>query len=178
MSNCLLRLGSSLPLLTSALVCLALTAACSTSQPASGPDAAAERAAVVGLWEYQASNSAYLDRGVFKITVQDGRLQGTLRDNRLGALPIRVEVRDRSMEMVVDDLRINGRLDDDKFTAFVRRPMWDVSSRQRAGYRNRSRQNPPTGSLFARRIESMGTAVADVPLGCTDPTHVKGVQCN
>lgn len=134
---------------------LGFLGACATSQPTS--DEAALRAAVVGTWTYDVQGIAPLDQGRFHITVRDGSLQGLIRDRRLGRLRARVEVRDSRLELSLDDLRISGHVEDDQFTAFLRRDQWDVATRRRRRTRSRVR----SASLHATRIRS--AAVADKP---------------
>jgi hypothetical protein len=133
----------------------ALLSACATSRPA--PNEAALRAAVVGTWTYDVQGVAPLDQGRFHITVRDGRLRGLVRDRRLGRLQARVEVRDSRLELTLDDLKISGYIEDDQFTAFLRRDQWDVRTRRQTRTRSQFR----SVSLYATRIRS--AAVADKP---------------
>lgn len=136
-------------------LCAGVLGGCASSQ--SAQEKAAARAAVVGTWEYRVEGIAPLDQGVFRITTKDGRLRGIVQDRRLGRLRARVDVSDSRLELMFDDLRISGYIEDDEFTGYLRRRQWDVSTRRR--YRRRSRFR--SASLFARRVQS-GTA-ADTP---------------
>ena len=134
---------------------LGLLSACATSQPAQNE--AALRAAVVGTWSYDVQGFAPLDQGRFHITVRDGRLRGLIRDRRLGRLQARVDVRNSRLELTLDDLRISGHIEDDQFTAFLRRDQWDVRTRRQTRTRSQFR----SASLYATRIRS--AAAADKP---------------
>ena len=138
------------------LLCVGLVTGCASSE--STTNDAAVRAAVVGTWEYRVQGRAPLDQGVFRISMQNGRLRGILQDRRRGRLRVRVHAGDSRLALALDDLRISGHIEDDQFTGFLRRQQWDVSSRRRY-HRRRSRFR--SASLFARRVQS--AAAADTP---------------
>jgi hypothetical protein len=150
-----------LPTLAPLLVlCAGLLVGCASSQ--SAEEKAAARAAVIGTWEYRVDGMAPLDQGVFQITTRNGRLRGIVQDRRLGRLRARVDVGNSRLELAFDDLRISGFIEDDKFTGYLRRRQWDVSTRSR--YRRRSRFR--SASLFARRVESGVSADKPSALEC------------
>lgn len=132
-----------------------LVGACASSQ--STQDEAVARAAVVGTWAYEVEGFAPLERGRFRITIQDGDLQGIVRDRRLGRLHARVQVHDSRLELALDDLRISGYIEDDQFTGYLRRSQWDVTARRQT----RTRSEFRSASLFARRVRS--AAAVDKP---------------
>lgn len=134
--------------------------ACTSSQ--STQDEAAARAAVVGTWAYEVEGFAPLNQGRFHITIQDGELQGIVRDRRLGRLHARVQIHDSRLELTLDDLRISGYIEDDQFTGFLRRSQWDVTARRQTRTRSQFR----SASLFARRIRSASAVDKPKALEC------------
>jgi len=141
-------------------LCAGLVMGCASSQ--STTEDAASQAAVIGTWEYKVDGTAPLDQGVFRITTQDGRLLGILRDRRLGRLRARVDVNDSRLELSLDNLRISGYVENDQFTGFLRRRQWDVSIRRQSRRRSQFR----SASLFARRVQSAVTADTPSFLEC------------
>ncbi len=129
-----------------------LLGGCASSQ--STQDKATARAAAVGTWSYEVEDFAPLDQGRFHITVQDGDLQGIVRDRRLGRLRASVRMHNSRLEIDLRDLRISGYIEDNQFTGFLRRPRWDVTARRQSRARSQFR----SASLFARRVRS-ATAV-------------------
>ena len=132
-----------------------LVGSCASSRSAQDRDAA--RAVAVGTWSYEVEDVAPLDQGRFHITVQDGALQGIVRDRRLGRLRANVRVRDSRLEIDLRDLRISGYIEDDQFTGFLRRSHWNVTTRRQTRTRSQFR----SASLFARRVRS--AAAVDKP---------------
>jgi len=141
---------------------LGLIMGCASSQ--STRDDAAARAAAIGTWEYEVIGTAPLNAGTFQIAERDGRLHALVRDRRWGRLRARAEVRDTRLELVIDDLRISGRIENDQFTGFLRRQRWDVSTRQRS--RRRRQSHSRSASLHARRVQSASTADRPSALEC------------
>ena len=129
-----------------------LVGGCASSR--STQNKAAAQTAVVGTWTYEVRGVAPLDQGRFRITTQNGDLQGIVRDRRLGRLRARVRVRDSRLELTINDLRISGYVEDDQFTGSLRRSQWTVTARRRTRSRSRFR----SASLFAKRVRS-ATAV-------------------
>ena len=152
---------STLPRLVFLLLGVSLAVGCGTSQSAT--EKATAQAAVLGTWEYEVDGTAPLDRGVFHITTQGDRLRGIVRDQRLGRFRARVDVSSSRLALVLDELRISGHIEDDQFTALLRRPQWDVT--QRSQYRRR-RARGRSATLYARRIRSGATADKPSILEC------------
>lgn len=145
------------------IFCTGAVIGCLSSQSArdqSAREEAADRAAVIGTWEYEVQGVAPLERGTFRITIKKGRLRGIIRDRRRGRIRARVEVNDSRLELSLDNLRISGHIENDEFTGSLRRHEWDITA---SSSRNnvRSRFRPPSAYLFARRVES--AAAADTP---------------
>lgn len=141
---------------------LGLVMGCASSR--STQDDAAARAAAVGTWKYEVDGFAPLHAGVFQIEERNGRLQALIQDRRQGRLRARVNVKDRRLELTIDDLRISGRIEDDQFTGFLRRQQWDVSTRQRTRRRRESQFR--SASLYARRVRSASAADRPSILEC------------
>lgn len=130
------------------LLGIGLVVGCASSR--SAENEAAARAAVVGTWEYRVQGFAPLDQGVFRISTDNGQLRGILQDRRLGRLRARVDVSDSHLELVFDDLRISGYIEDNQFTGYLRLQRWSVTARQWG----RSQSQFRTASLFAQRVQS------------------------
>lgn len=150
-----MRKLSFLPVLVLCAVAPGLLGACASSRATD--DQAARRASVVGTWEYDVEGWAPLDQGRFQITVQEGSLQGLVRDRHLGRLRARVEVHDSRLELALDDLRISGYVKDGQFTGVLRRSQWDVTASRPRQPRSQFR----SATLFAERVRS--AAAADTP---------------
>ena len=144
------------------LLCVGLAAGCASSR--SAEDDAADRAAVIGTWKYEVEGSAPLSTGAFQITERDGRLQGLLRDRRQGRLRARVKLKDRRLELIIDQLRVSGRIEDDQFTGFLRRQQWGVTTRRRT--RRRTRSHFRSTSFHAQRVRSASAADRPSILEC------------
>jgi len=133
------------------------------------------RSDVLGVWEYRSSGTTYLDRGRFQIVLtKNGRLDGTLRDTRLGTVDLdEVRLRNGQMHLRIQVqsaysaetrvLQISGRVEDERYTATFRRPIWDVSTSQT--YRRQTASSG--GSILARRIQGTTVSGMRLPLGCT-----------
>jgi len=141
---------------------VALTVGCASSR--STEDDAAARAAAIGTWEYEVNGTAPLEAGVFRIAEQRGRLQALVQDQRRGRFRARADVSGSRLELSIDDLHISGRIDDDQFTAFLRRDQWDVSTTQRP--RRHARSSFRSASLYARRIRSASAVSRPSILEC------------
>lgn len=134
-----------------------------------------DRNDVVGTWKYRATaGSDVLEEGVFQIRVRQGRLDGVLRDSRIGIVPVDVTYRGERLEMRIDQIRIRGRVNNDRYTAFYERPMWDVTTSQSF----RSRNDRINGSITARRVRSLAYSGPTLPLGCTDILEESTDRCN
>jgi hypothetical protein len=163
---------------------LALGGCASTSAPST------DRADVLGVWKYRANGSQYLDRGTFKIVLADGRLQGVLRDARIGTaslsnvrlrngqLQLRVEYFQRSRfgyDAQNSYLQVRGRVEDDEYTATFHQPLYDVTTPQR--YRHQRHRSSVSGSIVARRVQAGGAANVPFDLGCTDALEESNYDC-
>jgi hypothetical protein len=130
----------------------------------SSQDSPEAQAAAIGTWKYEVDGVAPLSTGVFQITEQDGRLQGLLRDQRRGRFRARVRLEGRRLELIIDELRVSGRIEDDQFTGFLRRQRWGVTTRRRTRRRTRSRFR--SASVYARRVRSASAADRPSILEC------------
>ncbi len=148
-----------------------LALGCASSESAA--DNAAAQAAVIGTWEYEVNGVAPLNRGVFRITRQGDRLRGVIRDQRIGRLRARVDVRSSRLELVLSDLRISGFIEDDQFTAYLRRQQWSVTTRSP----NRRRSRRQSASLHARRVQSAAAVDGPSTLACR-PLLREANECN
>lgn len=142
---------------------LGLAVGCASSR--STKDDAAARAAAIGTWKYEVNGTAPLNSGTFQIAERDDRLQALVRDRRRGRLRAQVDVRDARLELVIDDLRISGRIQDDQFTGFLRRQQWDVSTRQRTRRRRRA-SHSHSASFYAQRVHSASGVTRPSLLEC------------
>ena len=130
---------------------------------------------VLGTWKYRAmAGSDVLDEGVIRISMVQGRLQGTLRDRRIGTVPVDVSYRGQRLELDLDEIRIYGRVQNDEYTAYYERPIWDVTTSQSLRHRGSDRIN---GSLSARRVHSTGYYEPNVGLGCDPLTIESDKRC-
>lgn len=134
---------------------------CATPSSTLSPE---DRAAAVGVWEYQTSGSHYLGRGTLRIRARNGRLEAVLRDTRKGRLNAHVVQRGSRIEMELFQLRISGRIEDDKIVGFYRRPKWDVSTTQ--DFRPHRRPSD-SGSIVAHRVRTPGWSGNVFGLDCT-----------
>ncbi|PEN15118.1 hypothetical protein CRI94_02180 [Longibacter salinarum] len=131
---------------------------------------------VLGTWKYRTmAGSDVLDEGVIQITMVQGRLEGTLRDARVGTIPVDVSYRGERLELDLDEIRIYGRVQNDEFTAYYERPMWDVSTSQDVRHQTNNRLS---GSLSARRVHSTGYEEPDIDLGCDALTVESKSACS
>jgi hypothetical protein len=134
-----------------------------------------DRNDVVGTWKYRATaGSDVLEEGIFEIRVRQGRLDGVLRDSRIGIVPVDVSYRGQRLEMRIDQIRIRGRVQNNRYTAFYERPLWDVTTSQSF----RSRNDRINGSITARRIRSLAFTTPNLPLGCTNILEESTDRCN
>ena len=130
---------------------------------------------VLGTWRYRTvAGSSLFDEGVIQITMQNGRLEGMLRDSRLGVAPLDVSYRGDNLQLRLEDIRIRGRVEDNEYVAFYERSMWDVTTPQRAQRRGQERVN---GSLAARRVEAKGYDLQLPPLGCEEIFQEASKKC-
>jgi hypothetical protein len=128
------------------------------------------------VWEYRTNGTPYLDRGRFQIVLtRNGRLDGRLRDSRLGTVELddvrlqnghmhlRIEVQS-AYSAQTSTLQISGRVEDDRYTATFRRPIFDVTTSQNT---SRTASSTSGGSILARRVRTSTVHDMPVPLGCT-----------
>ncbi len=180
-SLCSLSRLLSLLLLPAALV---LWSGCSSS---GSTTSSVDRSDVLGVWEYRANGSRLLDEGIFRISFQQGRLQGQLRDTRLGRVPLRdVRVRNGRLNLRIEYrsayssetgyLEVNGHVRNDQLTATYYLPKWDVSTSQNLW--RRSSASSPNGSLYARRVQGGMADRFDDPLGCSSPLVESDYRCD
>jgi hypothetical protein len=145
-----------------------------------------DRSDVLGVWEYRTNGTPYLGRGRFQIVLtKDGRLDGRLRDSRLGTvnlddvrlrngqMHLRIEVQ-RAYSAQTSTLQISGRVEDDRYTATFRRPMFDVTTSQ---HTRRTASSTSGGSILARRVRTSSVHDMPVPLGCTDVLVEHNYHC-
>lgn len=157
----------SLPLLLSGLLLgLGLTG-CVSSRTAE--QVARNRAAVLGTWEYRTDNISALHHGTFQVTVQDGRLKGQFRDSWRGTLDAQINVHGSRMELMLDRVRITGRLEQNRFKAAVRRDLWDVSM---------SGNRRSTGYFVARRVRRESTMDEINEFGCASLLREVSYSCS
>ena len=123
-------------LLGFALAACLLTACSTTKSTSHAPEQLSE---IVGVWKYKTSGSPDLDDGTLQITVNEGRLRGTLRDRQRGMVEARVRMHGNRVDIRLHDLHLSGRVQDGTFQAFLRRPIWDVSTSQDVASRNANR---------------------------------------
>lgn len=138
------------------VLCAGFVMGCLPSKQTTKEDAAA-RAAVIGTWEYRVDGAAPLNEGIFRITTQDGRLEGIVQDRRLGRWQARVDVTNSRLELSFDNFLISGYVENDEFTGFLERRQWNVANQRRPRRRSQFR----SVSLLARRVQRAG--VADTP---------------
>ncbi len=165
-------MSRSTTLLSTALVTLLLLSGCASTGQAPGRGDTSE---VLGTWRYRSmAGSSLFDEGVIQITMQNGQLEGMLRDSRLGVAPLDVSYRGDNLQLRLEDIRIRGRVKDNEYVAFYERSTWDVTTPQRSYSRGQQRTN---GSIAARRIEAKGFEIPNVPLGCDPLTEEASSRC-
>jgi hypothetical protein len=125
-------------------------------------------AGIVGVWEYDASGSPYLEEGLLQITVSDGHLRGMISDELRGRMAAHVRVRGNRPEVRMDGLHVSGYVEDGVFQAFCRRPIWDVSTSQDVRQTGHRQRTPSSGTLVARRVQSFASERPASPAHC-DP---------
>jgi hypothetical protein len=158
-----------------AVVLLAAIATATAGCASTGPTTT-DRSDVIGVWEYRTNGTPYLDRGRFQIVLtRNGRLDGRLRDSRLGTVELddvrlqnghmhlRIEVQS-AYSAQTSTLQISGRVEDDRYTATFRRPIFDVTTSQNT---SRTASSTSGGSILARRVRTSTVHDMPVPLGCT-----------
>lgn len=150
--------------ITSLLLLAGVLAGCASTAPAPSP---AERAAVVGVWEYRTSGSPYLGQGTLHIRIRNGRLRAQLRDTQRGRMDAQVNQRGSRIELALDHIRVSGRVENDKLVGLFRRPTWDVSTSQDVRSTRSRRYGSDSGSIVARRVQNPGVVGAVPTLGCT-----------
>jgi len=154
------------------LGCFLLLGGCTSTQQTADRGNSNE---VLGTWKYRAmAGSDVLDEGVIRISMVQGRLQGTLRDRRIGTVPVDVSYRGQRLELDLDEIRIYGRVKNNEYTAYYERPIWDVTTSQSFRHRGSGRLN---GSLSARRVHSTGYYEPNVDLGCDPLTIESDKRC-
>ena len=140
---------------------------CAASQSAA--ERADERAEVVGTWQYRAENISGLHRGTFQVVVEDGRLNGHFEDRWRGTLDAQVILHGSHMELALGQVRIAGRIMDNRFEGSVRSESWDVTS---------SSVSRRPGYFVARRVRS-GAVFDDVrDIGCPSLLREVSYTCS
>lgn len=158
--------------ISTVLVALLLLTGCASTAQAPNRGDTSE---VLGTWRYRSTaGSSLFDEGVIQITMQNGRLEGMLRDSRLGVAPLDVSYRGDNLQLRLADIRIRGRVENNEYVAFYERSTWDVTTPQRSYNTGRQRTN---GSLAARRVEARGFEMPNVPLGCDPLTEETSSRC-
>lgn len=162
-------------LLTCLGCCIAvLVSGCATSGPTHSPEDVAD---VVGVWKYTTTGSSGLEGGILRITVREGRLRGTIRDRRNGMLSARIRVNGERVDLRIQDLHASGRVDNGTFEAFLRRPLWDVSTSQNVRRRDHTRRPSNSGMFIARRVTSFQDAFDTTPSACTPLLEETDYRC-
>lgn len=177
------RLYSRRPLLTCLVVLLGGTLLTGCASSGETKSETSDPAQVVGVWEYRSYDSPLLGEGVLQITLNQGHLEGQLRDSRIGRVPVRVSFRNSNLNLSLREtigtsssLTVTGHVEDETFTAFLRRPTYDVSTSQDVF--GRRAQSSSSGSLFARRVRAPEAQSLDPGLGCTGPVDLVGYRCD
>lgn len=137
---------------------------------------------IVGVWKYETSGSPDLGDGTLQITVTDGRLRGTLRDHQHGMVDAHVRMHGDRVDIRLRDLHLSGHVKDGTFQAFLRRPIWDVSTSQDVASRNasRSRSRFPSSShatFVAKRVNAFQTTRSARPYPCTPVLEETRYRC-
>ncbi len=99
-----------------------------------------------------------------------------LRDTRRGRLDANVSQRGSRLEFTLNQVRVSGRIEDDRFVGLLRRPMWDVSTSQEV---NRRRQRTSdSGSIVARRVRNPGWMGSVPGLNCPSVLVETNYRCD
>lgn len=140
------------------------------TSPRTADEIAADRARVLGTWEYHADGIRALQRGTLQIQVQDGKLVGRLQDSWRGPVETQVDLRGSYMELALSQLRITGQLEQGRFVGSVRESPWSVSSSEtRTG---------STGSFVARRVRRESSGDDRTDFGCTSLLRESSYACS
>lgn len=163
------------------LLCSGLWTGCASSSEMDA--ASSDPAHVVGTWEYRSYDSPLLGEGVLQIFIDQGRLEGQLRDSRIGRVPVQVSFRNSNLNLSLREtlgpsssITVSGHVEDETFTAFLRRPTYDVSTSQDVF--GRRSQTSSSGSLYARRVRAPEAQSLDPGLGCNGPADLVGYRCD
>ena len=179
--------SSSLPRLLAPWVLAVALLLCSGCGSSSSTTSSTDRSDVLGVWEYQTNGSRLLSEGFFRIVFQQGRLQGQLRDTRLGRVPLRdVRIQNGRLNLRIEYrsayssetgyLEVNGHVRNDELTATYYLPMRDVSTSPNI-WRSSS-ASTPNGSLYARRVQGGTVDGFGDPLDCTSPLVESNYRCD
>lgn len=138
--------------------------------PRTAEEVAADRARVLGTWEYRTNGIGALQRGTLQIMVQDAKLVGRFQDSWRGQVQAKISLHGTRMELNLDLVRIQGRLEHGRFTGSVHRPLWDVS---RSSVRGRGSD----GQFVARKVQDPETVNDGSDLGCASLLHESSYTC-
>jgi hypothetical protein len=139
--------------------------------PRSAEEIAADRARVLGTWEYHTRGISALQSGTLRIRVQDGELVGRLRDRWRGTVRAQVALQGTRMELDLDRVRITGRLEQNRFRGTVQTPFWDAS-RAHAG------RQASSGYFVARQVRSQSVVDDLTDLGCPSLLRESSYTCS
>jgi hypothetical protein len=145
-----------------------LVVGCTSSR--SAEEVASDRANVLGVWKYRTDGVSMLQHGTLQIRVQDGRLTGRFNDQWRGTVEANVLLDGSHMEFNLNQVRISGRIQQDRFEGAIRRSFWDVSEsgneRARPGY------------IVARRVRAQSVVTEMVDVGCPSLLHEASYRCS
>lgn len=141
---------------------------CASSR--SAQERADDRSKVLGTWEYRTNGTSALQRGTLQISVEDGRLVGTLQDSWRGTVEARVNLHGSRMELDLNRIRISGRIRQGRFKATIRREFESVSVRPRRERR---------GAYFlAQRVRSSAGTDTRTQFGCPSLLREQSYECS
>ncbi|MFB6246967.1 MAG: hypothetical protein ABEL97_00175 [Salinibacter sp.] len=151
------------------LVLLGFTiTACASSRTAQ--ERADDRSKVVGVWEYRTNGTNVLQRGTLRISVEDGRLVGQIRDTWQGTVEARVSLHGSRMEIDLRRLRISGRVRRGRFKASIRREFETLTVRPRRQRRQ--------GYFVAQRVRSTADTDNRTRYGCRSLLREHSYKCS
>lgn len=129
-----------------------------------------DRLQALGTWEYWTTGIGSLQRGTLQIVPRDGDLVARFQDQWRGSFDAEVRLRGSRMVIVLDRLRITGKLMHDRFRGTARSPEWDVT---RASARREA-----SGTFRARRVRSQGGHVGGESYGCPSLLRESSYACS
>lgn len=141
---------------------------CASSR--SAQERADDRSKVLGTWEYRTNGTSALQRGTLQISVEDGRLVGTLQDSWRGTVEARVNLYGSRMELDLDRIRISGRIRQGRFEATIRREFENMSVRPRRERRG--------GYFLAQRVRSSAGTNTRTQYGCPPLLREQSYECS